>query len=165
MLRHIVTRTRSYISSVDENGGVVSASQSPPEPEYAVGGANFGGKEANEPLRERFELLMQVRVMFVWGRGKEEHVIRDTSHVMHHTSHVTRHTSPSQVAAPFTSLPLSRDNVKAVKTAFISRNSEQVRHGPLTLQPTSGILSILIANRQGQAPGFRCRRRMRSGVL
>ena len=89
MLRHIVTRTRSYISSVDENGGVVSASQSPPEPEYVVGGANFGGKEANEPLRERFELLMQVRVMFVWGRGKEEHVIRDTSHVMHHTSHVT----------------------------------------------------------------------------
>ena len=93
MLRRIVTRTRSYISSVDENGGVVSASQSPPEPEYAVGGANFGGKEANEPLRERFELLMQVRVMFVWGRGKDEHVIRVSSHVMHHTSHVTRHTS------------------------------------------------------------------------
>ena len=71
--------------------------------------------------------------------GGGEFVARYTSHVTRHTSHVTRHTSHSQVASPFAALPLTKDNVKAVKTAFILKNSEQVWLQPLALQPDFGV--------------------------
>jgi len=68
--------------------------------------------------------------------GGGDFVARNTLHVTRHTSHVTRH---SQVASPFAALPLTKDNVKAVKTAFILKNSEQVWRQNLALQPDFGV--------------------------
>jgi hypothetical protein len=44
-----------------------------------------------------------------------------------------------EVAAPFASLPLTKDNIKAVKTAFILKNSEQARHSRFSLPSTDEI--------------------------
>ncbi len=44
-----------------------------------------------------------------------------------------------QVAAPFSALPLTKENIKAVKTAFILKNSEQVRHSRFPLPSTDEI--------------------------
>ena len=44
-----------------------------------------------------------------------------------------------QVAAPFSALPLTKENIKAVKTAFILKNSEQARHSRFPLPSTDEI--------------------------
>jgi hypothetical protein len=87
------------LTSIEENS-TPSATESPPEPEYAV--ASAGVKESHQPLRERFDLLVEV-------------------------------------AAPFAALPLTKENIKAVKTAFILKNSEQAKHSRFPLPSTDEI--------------------------
>jgi hypothetical protein len=44
-----------------------------------------------------------------------------------------------QVVTPFASLPLTKENIKSVKTAFILKNSEQARHHRFPLPSTDEI--------------------------
>lgn len=97
---HLCYNYVRYISNAEENGGTSASPQSPPSIEYEVGGKSH--EEVKVPLRERFDLLLEV-------------------------------------ATPFASLPLTKDNIKAIKTAFILKNSEQVRHSRFPLPSTDEI--------------------------
>jgi hypothetical protein len=135
----------SYISSAEELGGA-SAPASPPHLEYTTTASNAdldytiagsNSRQSNEPLRERFDLLMQVVSLI--AVTAPENVYKPNPDII-----------ISQVVAPFAALPLTKDNIKAVKTAFIMKNSELAKYTRFSLPSTDEIRRALGVVRVGQ---------------